>query len=67
MRTHKYMPAHEKKGPYAFPVCGSSNAQVKYPVGATDMLFCLKLPKGLYYMSANSIYSGKNGLMCRQA
>ena len=47
-----------KKRPYSFPVCGSSNTHAQSPIGATVMRFCLKLPQGPYYMSANSKGSG---------
>ena len=52
-----------KKGPYGFTVCGSSNAHLQSPIGAKSCIFCLKLPQGLYYMSANSKGSGKTALM----
>ena len=54
-----------KKGPYGFPVCGSSNVHARSSIQATDMHFCLKLPQGLYYMSAKSKGSGKTALMHR--
>ena len=59
-------PAHGKNGPYGFPICGYSNPHAQSPIWATDMHFCLKLPQGLYYMSANrkgSKGSGKTVLM----
>ena len=56
-----------KEGPYGFPVCGSSNAHARCAIFATDMRICLKLPQGLYYMSANSKGSGETALMRRLA
>ena len=63
---HKWAGTY-KKGPYGFPVCGSSNAHAQSPIGATDILFCLKLPQGLYCKSANSKGSGKTALKRRLA
>ena len=54
--------AHAKEGPNGFPVCGSSNAMHSPLLG-----LCLKLPQGLYYMSANSKGSGETALMRRLA
>ena len=48
----------KKKRFYVFPVWGYSNANVHDTIWATDMRLFLKLPQGLYYMSANSKGSG---------
>ena len=56
-----------EKEPYGLPVCDSSNTHAWSPIWATDMRFCLKLPHGLYYMSANSKDSGETALMRRLA
>ena len=45
-------PAHEKKGPYGFQVCGFSNVHAQSMRSAC--VLCLMLSQGLYYMSANS-------------
>ena len=52
-----------KKEPYGFSVCGFSNAYMQSPIWATDRFFCLKLPKGPFYMSVNSKGCGKTVLM----
>ena len=52
--SSSYMSRHTKKGTYGSPICGSSNAHAQSPIWAKDMRFCLKLPKGLYFMSVNS-------------
>ena len=68
--------SHAEKGPYIFFVffcfflfffCGSSNVHVQWPIWTTDMHFCLKLPRVLYYISVNSKDSGGTDLMCRLA
>ena len=58
-----FEPSREKKGHYGYPVCGTSNAHAQFPIGLRDMRFCLKLPQGPYYMSANSKSSGETALM----
>ena len=62
---HIFEPAHEKMGLMVFS--GSSNAIEKYPSLAAVLLLFLKLPRGLYYMSANSTGSGEPALMRRLA
>ena len=48
-----------------FFVCGSLNMHGQYPIGAKDMLVCLKLSQSLCYMSANSKDSGEVARMRR--
>ena len=43
--------------------CVSSNAHAQSPIWATDMRFCLELPKGSSYMPAKSKRSGETALM----
>ena len=54
-----------EKGSCDIPICGSSNAHAQVPIRATDMLFCLNLSQGPYYMSANSKGSGETAPMHR--
>ena len=59
--------AHEK-GPFGFPVLGSSSKHAQYPLWTTEMMrYFLKLPQGIYNMSANSKGSGETALMRRLA
>ena len=62
-----YLSRHTKKGPYGFPDCRFSNAHEHSPFSDTDMLGCLRLPEGLYYLSANGKGSGETALMSRLA
>ena len=48
------MSPHTKKETNGFLVSGPSKAHAQSPIWATDMRFCLNLPKGPFYMSAYS-------------
>ena len=45
---NKIMSRHTKKGPYGFPVCGSSRAHAQSPIDPTNIRSCLKLLQGPY-------------------
>ena len=66
-KQNKNKAGTRKQGASDFLICGSSNAYVQSPIWPTDMRICLKLPKGLHYMVANSKVFGETALMRRLA